>query len=371
MTCSVTQNASQCMSYLPSHSGEGPGVGLTQSGASAAFLLALSFFFRFQMGFALLGLGAWMAWQWRLEKSPRQILAQLGWLLMGATTATALGIYADAWLYGKPAFTAYNYFTANILENKAANWGTSPWWFYFAQSLLTAVPPLSVLLLLLLGRGLWRERGSALVWCLVPFLLAHIAVAHKEMRFLYPMLLPMLVLAVQGLRGLWNADDADFQTRIATDRVTPSHPVSFRKLIRAVCWVAVVVNFVLLPVRCVLAAQESVPYFRFLYGYAAAQPQPVAVFSQEKNVYNLVGLETHFYRSPKVQTFVVQRFDSDTLGLSDIPNRLLLSPKLTLQNPLPGLRTERIYTYFPDWILRFNPNDWQSRSRIWSLHECR
>ena len=323
-------------------------------GTLAAFLLALSFFFRFQMAFALLGLGAWMLWRWRADRSLRPTLAQAAGMLAGGMAATALGVWADAWLYGKPVFTAYNYFAANILENKAANWGTAPWWFYFAQTLLTAVPPLSVMLLALLGRGLWRERGSALAWCFVPFLLAHIAVGHKEMRFMYPMLLPVLVLAVQGLRQIAGA------TRSRTNQVGGP--------IRVLCWTAVMINFALLPVRCLLAAQESVPTFRFLYRYAAERQEPVAVFSQEKSVYNLVGLEVHFYRSPKVQTFVVQRFDPDTLRMADTPHRLLFSQKLTLQNPLPGLATERVYTYFPDWILRFNPNDWQSRSRMWSLH---
>ncbi len=340
-------------------------LGLLRGGVGtfiAAFCLALSFFFRFQMGFVLLGLGVWMGWQWQQNTSSRPTLAQVGQMLAGGLVAVALGIWADAWLYSKPVYPAYHYFAANILENKAAQWGTSPWWFYFAQSLLTIVPPVSLVLMALLGLGAWRERRGALVWCFIPFLLAHIAVGHKEMRFLYPMLLPVLILVVQGL-GHWNLGAIGGGVR-------QSRPNRLQVLFRAICWMAVVVNFLLLPVRCLLAAQESVPHWRFLYGYAAAESEPVVVFSQEKSVYNVVGLEVHFYKSPKVQPLVVQRFDLDTLGLALRPRHLLFSPKLKLQNPPAGLPTECIYTYFPEWVLRFNPNDWQRRSRIWSLHRC-
>jgi GPI mannosyltransferase 3 len=321
---------------------------------AAAFFLIISFFFRFQMAFALMGLGAWLLWRWRADTSLRPTWAQAAGLVAGSAAALALGFAADAWMYGKPVFTAYNYFAANILENKAAHWGTSPWWYYFGQTALSAVPPLSLLLLLFLGLGMWHQRRSVLAWSFLPFLLAHMAVGHKEMRFMFPMLLPALVLAVQG---------ASIGAGMLRQRGKA------RVVFRAVFWVAVVINGLLLPVRCLLAAQEAVPTYRFLYQYAAERAEPVAVFSQEKNVYGLVGLEVHFYRSPSVQTFVVQRFDPGTLRLASTPHHLLFSPKLMLQNLPPTLQTKRVFTYLPDGLLRFNPNDWQGRTRMWSLHE--
>lgn len=365
---------------------------------ATGFLLALSFFFRFQMGFALAGLGAW--WLWRLipprggEPRPTNLSSDecvanrdkdyterlrihpttnssdepsrkpdtrtmtplwtsLAALLFGGALATVLGISADAWLYGEPVFTAFNYFYANIVQDAAAGWGTSPWWYYPVETLLTAVPPVSLVLLTLLGVGLWHERTSALVWCLVPFLLAHMAVGHKELRFLYPMLVPVLVLAVQGL-GVWFT--------------LGSIPAWVMRSVRIIWPVALGLNFLLLPLRNLLAAQDSAPYYRFLYDYAATQPGTVLVFSREKCLYESVGLPIYFYCSPQVENRVVGKFQSGTLLSEPAPTRLILSPKLTLPDTLPGLRTERIYTYFPDWILQFNLNDWQSRSKIWSVY---
>lgn len=321
----------------------------------AGFLLALSFFFRFQMGFALAGLGAW--WVFQSWKPGTRVLTpqwtSLAALLFGGALAAALGIWADVWLYGKPVFTAFKYFYANIVQDVAASWGTSPGWYYPVETLLTAVPPVSLVLLTLLGFGLWHERKSALVWCLVPFLLAHTAVGHKELRFVFPMLLPVLVLAVQGLAA-WKSG---------------KHiPAWVMRSARIIWPVALGLNFLLLPARCLLAAQDSAPYYRFLYDYAATRSVPVLVVSRENCLYESVGLPIYFYCSPNVENRVVRDFQSGMLLAEPAPDRLILSPRLTLTDSLRGLRTERIYTYFPDWILWFNLNDWQSRSRIWSVY---
>lgn len=310
----------------------------------AGFLLGISFFFRFQMGFALLGVGAWLIF-FRKKTAPEgQVMQGFFALVAGGLCAVALGAWADAWLYGEPAFTAYNYFKANIIENKAAYWGTAPWWFYFVQSLLDAAPPISGLWLGLAGVGFWRGRGGLLAWAFVPFLLAHVAVGHKEMRFMFPMIFPVLVWSVEGFRFFLEK-------------------YRLKKWHRLVFGIAVGLNFCLLPVRCLLPAQEAVPYFRFLYEYAEIRPR--TVFTTEKSLYHLVGLEAGFYRSARIQSVVAERFED----IQPAPGDLLLSRKTVLMNPPPGVPLQRVYTFFPDWFLRFNPNNWQERSRIWSVYE--
>ena len=322
----------------------------------AGILLGLSLFLRFQMAFSLLGLGAWLGWQWGAKKPLGLAPGQMGRLLVGGLIALVLGIASDGWLYGKPVFTAFNYFTANILDNKAAQWGVSPWWYYFTRAAFTAVPPISIVGLILAGIGLWKHRSHALVWLFIPFFIAHLVVGHKEMRFLYPMVLPVLIAAVWGWLSLWNADDTDAaQTRIRADG-------KWHRFIAVVCQVAIVINFVLLPVRCLLAAQEAIPCLRFIY--QVSKNAPLAVYAVETSPYRLVGLEMHFYRSRNVQTIVVESFN-EVEPAADV---LLFSQKLMLETSPQGIQSERVYTYLPHWILQFNPNNWQSRSRIWSVH---
>jgi phosphatidylinositol glycan class B len=312
----------------------------------AGFLLGLSFFFRYQMGFALAGMAAWLCWQWY---GSGKFVKPASLLFAGFAAACILGFGSDIWLYGTYTFAPYNYFISNIVDNKAAYWGTSPWWFYFEQTVLTAVPPVSVLLLLFLGIGVWKKQAHVLVWSLLPFLLAHIVVGHKEMRFMYPMLLPVLALCVWG----W----------METVRWLAPRTTAWRWSRRFFVF-SLVINCLLLPARSLLAAQESVACFRFLYNYAAEKP--VRVYSHKKLLYEAVGLNMNFYRSPNIENLMY--LDIKAKKIPD--GALLLSQDLQLKNPPAGMQTERIYAYFPDWILNVNLNDWQSRTRMWSVHKA-
>ncbi len=310
-------------------------------------LLGLSFFFRFQMGFALIGVGAWMFWKMLMSD---HFLKPLRYVLPGLLLAVLAGVGTDFWLYGKFTFPAFNYFVSNIIEHKAAYWGTSPWWYYFTETLLTAVPPISVLLLFFLTIGMWVARKHLLVWSLLPFLLAHLMVDHKELRFIFPMVLPVLALAVLGM--------------VEVEKYLSGHPAA-RLWYGRFFILTLTINGLLLTARCLLAAQESVASFRFLYDYTATTP--VTVYSHKKMLYEVVGLNMNFYRAPNIQNQMYVDIKAKRIPAG----ALLLSQDLQLKNPPKNSKTERIYAYFPDWILHVNLNDWQSRTRMWSLYEVR
>ena len=310
----------------------------------AGFLLGLSFFFRFQMGFALLGAGAWLLWKMLMSD---HFLKPLRYLLPGFLMALLAGVGTDTWLYGKFTVPAYNYFVSNVIDDKAAYWGTSPWWYYLRETLLTAVPPVSAFLLFFLFLGIWMGRKHLLVWSLLPFLLAHFVVGHKELRFMFPMLLPVLVLSVWGMREV---------EKYLSTRVT------VRRWYSRLFALTLTVNGLLLVGRCLLTAQESVACFRFLYDYTASKP--AIVYSHKKMLYEVVGLNMNFYRAPNIKNEMYVDIKAKKIPAG----ALLLSQDLQLKNPPENAETERIYAYFPDWILHVNMNDWQSRTRMWSLH---
>lgn len=312
---------------------------------AAGFLLGCSFFFRYQAGFALMGIAAWFFWQ---QRRSRTFFRTVGWLLAGAVPAFLIGLFADVWLYGTFTFTPYNYFISNIIDNKAAYWGTSPWWFYFEQAVLTAVPPISLLLLIFSGIGIWKKRGNILVWAFIPFFLAHMLVGHKEMRFMYPMLLPILILCVYGFAEIrqWLEGRA----------------IALRWGRRLLVF-TLIINCLLLPARSLLAAQESVACFRFLHHYAS--DKSITVYSHKKLLYEAVGLNMNFYRSPNIHNIMYVNIQAKKIP----EGALMLSQDLQLKNPPANTRTRRMYAYFPDWILNVNLNDWQSRTRMWSVYE--
>ena len=249
-----------------------------------------------------------------------------------------------------PGCTANLLCQRTIIDDKAAYWGTSPWWYYLRETLLTAVPPVSAFLLFFLFLGIWMGRKHLLVWSLLPFLLAHFVVGHKELRFMFPMLLPVLVLSVWGMRAV---------EKYLSTRVT------VRRWYSRLFALTLTVNGLLLVGRCLLTAQESVACFRFLYDYTALKP--AIVYSHKKMLYEVVGLNMNFYRAPNIKNEMYVDIKAKKIPAG----ALLLSQDMQLKNPPENSETERIYAYFPDWILHVNMNDWQSRTRMWSLHIVR
>ncbi len=295
------------------------------------------------MAFALLGLAGWLLYSRKLRA------VDWGWLSLGGVIALAAGVGADYWLYGNWAPTAYNYFQANIIENKAANWGTAPWWFYFREIGLSGLPPLSLLLLILAAWGGWKNRQHVFIWVLLPFTVAHMLVGHKELRFLFPMVFPFVALVAFA----WPAMQMKFGQRLWA---------------KGIFSLALGVNFLALPLRSLTPANEALPCFRYLYHYA--QQQPATLIAIEKNPYNLVGLNAQFYQPPGLQVQVIPGLDA-LEPLSGLPPCLLLYPRIQLPKQIPGLQVTRLYSYFPDWISAFDFNHWQSRSRIWSIYEVK
>lgn len=144
-------------------------------------LMGISFLFRFQMAFAIIG---FILWIYFIEKRNTKFILKIG---LGLLSAQLLGTLLDSWFYGHFVFTPWTYFKANIIDGAAANFGTSEWYFYFKQiiyapSLFVGIPIfLSGIFLII------KHSKHYLVWILSFFLIGHSLVGHKELRFLFPM----------------------------------------------------------------------------------------------------------------------------------------------------------------------------------------
>jgi phosphatidylinositol glycan class B len=310
----------------------------------AGLLLGFSFYFRFQVGFAILGLGMWLLFMGKMKWSHLLCLALFG-------AIAALGCTGvDRWFYGDWVLTPVNYFHSNIVENKAANWGVDPWWYYFKLFFLQSVPPISLLLLVLFFTGISKHRLSLFAWCLLPFLLAHFAVGHKEMRFLFPIVFAFIYLSALGFDWLITSG---IRTR----------------LLRIAVAVAVIVNMPLLLVKMFTPAQEVVPYYRFLYRHAA--PSGQTVLAIEKDPYDILDLKMNFYRPPGMKTVVLAEDAQlvDFLSLNRPQSILLLERNVTGSKRFPGYRSRSVYCLLPSWVLHFNFNNWVGRSRIWNIRQ--
>lgn len=95
--------------------------------------------------------------------------------------------------------SAVVYLRFNLIEGKAANWGTAPWTFYGVH-LFRSMP--GVTLVLLIGAILAFRRTLGVTLLVLSFLALHMSSVHKELRFILPILPVACALASVGFSQL-------------------------------------------------------------------------------------------------------------------------------------------------------------------------
>src|SRR5207249_3415718 len=90
--------------------------------AGAGLTWSAAFYCRFQIGAAIGGAGLWLLVM-RGRRIPL-LFTIAGAFLLGC----AVNVLLDRWLYDAWTLTPYRYFVTNILQGKAATFGTEPWW---------------------------------------------------------------------------------------------------------------------------------------------------------------------------------------------------------------------------------------------------
>ena len=100
----------------------------------------------------------------------------------------ALGMLTDRWLYDEWTLTPVNYLRENILNENMLKFGTSPWWYYFTEPFTEGGYVYGPLALVAAVWFFWRRPRHVVTWMLVPFLLVHFFLGHKELRFFFPAL---------------------------------------------------------------------------------------------------------------------------------------------------------------------------------------
>ncbi len=156
-------------------------------------LFAVAFFLRFQMLFGMIGFGLWLL---LIEKKYNYIAP----LVLGFLVGVGINIFLDYNFYHEFVFTPYSYYHVNITEGKAAEFGTSSFMYYVVMLLIVIGTPLfSVFLFLCALSGMVKQYRQPLVFIILFFVLGHCLVAHKEERFLFPILNVLPILAAWGL----------------------------------------------------------------------------------------------------------------------------------------------------------------------------
>jgi phosphatidylinositol glycan class B len=162
-----------------------------RTGLLGASLLGFSTLLRLQSAVFCVGLVLVLVGRRRLRAALGAFAVLLVWaLLFGAL---------DRFTWGTWFHSALVYLRFNLVEGKAAQWGTAPF-TYYATTLFRAMPLSTLCLATLVLVSAARARGLLLM--VAAFFLLHSWTPHKELRFLLPALPLACALAGIGLEAL-------------------------------------------------------------------------------------------------------------------------------------------------------------------------
>ena len=305
----------------------------------AGMLLGLSFLFRYQTGFLIAGL---ILWHLFIKKS----FVKTTFLTFGVMFFIGIGILIDRWYYGSWTLTTWNYFNQNILQNRVSDFGIHPWWYYIGQTFIQGIPPFSIVYIASFVLVFIYRRKDLLTWTLLPFLLIHFIIGHKEIRFMFPVIgfLPIMIIkSLEIIQTKWSI-------------VFPDN-----RLVRIFAKLFWVVNIIFLGIVAFSPADGQISLYKKLY---TDYKTPSTLFYIENNPYHRV-LDINYYKRPNldiVKLGSVQNIEYNT-------NRKVLFVTKDQNAANEIINKELVYSTYPGWIKVLNFNNWMSRTNCWYVYE--
>lgn len=298
--------------------------------ALAGVFSALSFAFRFQAAFFIVGIVLWLIF---IRKNNWKYCIQYvlyGLLVFG------FSIIGDYLFYGKWVVSSYIYFYQNLIVGKAAEFGTEPFYYYFIKIIEQGIAPFGILLLITFGYALYKFPKHLFLWTITPFILGHFAIGHKELRFLFPLIYFLPVFFV------WFY--VQFKTKI-------KQTIALKYLLIAL----LVINFIALPIASFKSSNPRIDMLRWLY---STKNKPIVCLKQ--NPY-LDNLWYQFYMKDTAfkHLQILENTDSLKKGM------YLIVPYYKLEN---SQGFTKIYSQVPSILESTNQIQWLERSNFWSVY---
>ena len=298
----------------------------------AGALFGLAFLFRYQMAVFVAGWFLW--WLILYRREPAQLLRTV----TAGLLVLALAYPLTFWLYGEWTLPAWNYLTANLIEGRAAAYGTLPVWAYLELVVLRGIPPLGIAYLLGTLFFLYRFRRDPVAWCVGVFVLVHSLLGRKDIRFLYPLipLLPILLTASwQDLR----------------------HRITYKKINRWLFHVCVVLNIALLAVVLLRPAASEIAPLRYVY---RTYPGPAVLCGPQAGFLQAEGATPRFYLRSG------HRIAAECRSRPDVPVLYMARTRVPAELPDFG---KLVFTDRPDWLLPYLPFGLLDREKWYYIYE--
>jgi GPI mannosyltransferase 3 len=312
----------------------------------AGACLGLAFASRYQTVLLIAGGAGW--WWWTC----RPPLSRIGAVVGGLALVVAASLGLDRWGYGEWVLTPWRYVQQQLVTGIAAHrFGAYPWWWYLPKLFVSAGPPIG-LLLWFAAFATWLTRPRhPLTWVTMAFVGGHFLLAHKELRFLFP-----VVLYAPFMIGMFLDDRprllAWFQ-RAALGRVLVALTLALN--------VAGLVLRTMIPVRQEIGVQQAI------YRH---QPRRLLLV-EGRDPFRIGGRPSLFYRDPELEV------GSLTDAGGGVVPSMLRTPSLVVwmapaMVDTTALRCVVLYRNLPAWAARepvWSRIQW-AEPQAWTVARC-
>lgn len=311
----------------------------------AGLLAGLAFLFRYQSAVMIGGLLLWLL----IIQKPgnRRILA----FLAGALLISACGFLTDRWLYGEWVCAPWNYFSNNLLQDKLTSFGVKPWHHYFTSGAEQMLLPLGLLVWISAFTFWITKSRSPITWITLPFVLFHVLLAHKEVRFLFPLFyfIPVFIL----------------QLAMMLSRLR------FFQL-RRIRVVLITLFFLInLPVLFLSLDKPADEYVGALHAVHASGSGPSLLYYTDNDPLSPFGLPLYFYQTHDIRTVRVTR--AYPLQALSVPS----DTTVFLFEEMKGIHyredpsAQRLFCKYPSFLKAVDFGHWQDRTSNWALYRLK
>jgi phosphatidylinositol glycan class B len=266
-------------------------------------------------------------------------------MFMGILCLVGVGILADFHGYGVWTFSAYNYFSIALLHGKAASTGVSPWWYYF-QFLQGDVPFIGLTLAAGVILGWIFKPFHVLTFSTAPFFIVHMMLAHKEPRYLFPLISSVPILVTYGYEGalrLWS-------------RMKP-HSTRLQNWIKIPFRLGWGVLFTLNLGGLIIATLKPTAVQPLLHDYLFDHRNEIQkLYYLGRDPFEIIGLQVDFYKPVELQAIPAHTFEnfSQTLNSSKTPLWLYYTHfDLPAEAQDLTAKCQLKYSVFPNWLKNF------------------
>ena len=177
-----------------------------------------------------------------------------------------------------------------------------------------------------------KLRKHVIIWAIVPFILIHCFIGHKEVRFLFVIHYFIIFLTLYGLSAYF-------------------HEKKFKKYQLHIFKVAIVINIMVMMYMILKPANGTVLYQKYLYENIAKGNHMIV--TTNRDYYKIMGnLQSTFYRPNNIHSYAVpSEYNlAAFLNKNNIDSCFYVHRGLSFSGLIPGYKTEKVYALYPNWI---------------------